>query len=68
MRYYSIQYPDINGKDVTETLSEHDIMATYFPFWYKKMCDKYGKTTVNNQYTWEDCLDDWITVNWAVKI
>lgn len=67
MRYWSVSYPDDNGNDVTETLSEEDIRKEYWPYWYGKMCEKFGKEFVDKTYSFEDCLEDWIVVNWAVE-
>lgn len=68
MRKFEIHYPDANGNDVTEILSENDIFAQYFPYWYEKMCEKYGDREVAMNYSWKDCLEDWIVVNWAVEV
>lgn len=65
MRYWCITYPDDNDQDVVETWSEEDVKQKYWPYWYGKMCDKFGKEYVDQNYTFEDCLDDWIVVNWA---
>jgi hypothetical protein len=71
MRYYSYnEYnpgnprADASGGYV-ETVSEDDVRRTYWLYWYKKMCEKYGQDTVDRDYSFEDCLSDWITVNWA---
>ena len=67
MRYYSFAYP-IDGDDVVETMSEEDIRKEYYPWWYGKMCEKYGKQHVDANYMFEDCLDDWKVVDWAWEI
>ena len=54
--------------DVCEILSEKDIFVQYFPYWYGKMCEKFGAEYVNEKYSWKDCLEDWIVVNWAVEV
>lgn len=41
-------------------LSEEEILRDYWPYWSEKMKSK-GFTDL----TKEDCLDDWIVVNWA---
>jgi len=64
MRYYSFAYP-FDGGVVTETKSEDDIRKEYWPHWYEKMCEKYGKEIVDANYSFEDCLDDWVIVHWA---
>jgi hypothetical protein len=65
MRYYCYNEfsNDENGEVVT--VSEEEIKDNYFPYWYNKMCQKYGKEIVNEKYSFEDCLEDWITVHWA---
>lgn len=64
MRYYSFNEYDENGGRI-ETMSEDEIRQTYYPYWYKKMCEKFGKEEVDAKWSFEDCLDDWIVVNWA---
>jgi hypothetical protein len=29
------------------------------------MCAKYEQAYIDENYTFEDCLEDWIAVNWA---
>lgn len=67
MRYYSFAYP-IEGDDVVETRSEDDIRKEYYPYWYGKMCEKFGKEYVDANYCFEDCLDDWTVVHWAWEV
>lgn len=50
------------------TVSEEEIRRDYYPYWYEKMCTKFGKTAVDQTYSFEDCLDDWIVVNWAWEV
>ena len=69
MRYYSyneyVEDPDINS---VVTVSEEDIRRDYYPWWYDKMCKKYGKNHVDATYSFEDCLEDWVVVNWAWEV
>ena len=67
MRYYSFAYP-IDGDDVVVTKSEDEIRKEYYPYWYGKMCDKFGKEHVDATYSFEECLEDWIVVHWAWKV
>ena len=67
MRYYSFAYP-IEGADVVETWSEEDVRKNYYPYWYGRMCDKFGKEHVDANYCFEDCLADWIVVHWAWEV
>ena len=70
MRYFSyndyITKPGVD--DVVLTVSEDDICEVYWPYWYDRMCKKFGKETVDSQYTFEDCLEDWIVVNCAWEV
>jgi hypothetical protein len=67
-RKFAIHYPDEKGNDVTEILTESEIFDQYFHYWYQKMCEKYGIEGVSARYSWKDCLEDWIVVNWAVEV
>lgn len=67
MKYWTIAYPDEKGNDVVETLSEDEIIAQYWNYWYGKMCEKFGKEHVDANYSRQDCIDDWTVVHWAVE-
>ena len=67
MRYWTIAYPDENGNDVVETLSDDEIIKQYWDYWYGRMCDKFGKEYVDANYSKQDCIDDWTVVHWAVE-
>lgn len=53
---------DDNGQfqSIIVTLSEEEIIRSYWPYWSEQMKNK-GYTNLCK----EDCLDDWVTVNWA---
>jgi len=61
MRYYSFW----DGVDNLTTLSEVEIHKSYWDYWYAAMCRKFGKEKVDECYSAEDCLQDWIVVHWA---
>ena len=71
MRYFSYNEYDPNSLFADETggyivtVSEDDIKRKYWPYWYNRMCAKYEQSYVDENYTFEDCLEDWIVVNWA---
>lgn len=67
MKYWTISYPDEDGNDITETLSEAEILRDYWNHWYGKMCEKFGEEYVNLKYSKQDCIDDWVIVHWAVE-
>jgi hypothetical protein len=71
MRYYCYNEYDPESPLADETggyvvtKSEYDIRSDYWPYWYKRMCDKFGQDYVDKNYCFEDCLEDWIVINWA---
>ena len=67
MRYFSYNEYDENGGHVV-TLSEDEIRDEYYTWWYEQMCRKYGKLYVDDNYCFEDCLLDWISVHWAWEV
>ncbi len=66
MRYYCYNEPVGNGSEnEVITNSEEDIRNEYYPYWYEQMCSKYGKDFVDKVFSFENCLEDWIVINWA---
>ena len=51
--------------DAVSTSSVEDIHKNYYPYWKKRMIEKFGEYTFHQKYCFQDCLDDWIVVNWA---
>jgi len=47
---------------------EDEIRRDYFPYWQKRMIDKFGEEYYNANYCFEDCLNDWIVGNWAWSV
>ena len=74
MKYYSYNEYDPESELADETggyvvtVSEEDIRKVYWPYWYGRMIDRFGKAHVDNNYSFNDCLDDWIVVNWAWEV
>ena len=74
MRYFSYnEYdPDSPMADdsggYVETITDDEIRREYYPFWYEKMCKKFGKEHVDANYNFDDCLDDWMVVHWAWEV
>lgn len=67
MKYWTIAWPDKDGNDCVETLSEEQILKEFWPYWYGRMCEKFGKEEVDANWTKQDCIDDWVVVHWAVE-
>lgn len=65
MKYYSISYLNESNEDVTETLSEEQILETYWDYWCGRMTQT-GKDP--EVHTFQDCIDDWRVVHWAVEV
>lgn len=70
MRYFSYnEYKkDPSVDSYVETVSEEDIRRDYYPWWYRQMCKKFGTEEVDKLYSFQDCLDQWIIVNWAWEV
>lgn len=68
MRYYSYNEMGDDGENIVVTKSEEDVRKEYWPYWYGRMCEKFGKDRVDDEYCFEDCLDDWYVVNWAWEV
>lgn len=71
MKYWSYNEYDPDSPLADETggyvvtLSEEEVLKDYWPYWYKKMCEKFGKEHVDTNYSQQDCVDDWCIVHWA---
>jgi hypothetical protein len=65
MRYFSYDEPAEDGSNRTIIMSEEEIRLQYYPTWYNRMCNKFGKDHVDSIYCFEDCLDDWIVIHYA---
>lgn len=65
MKYWTICYPDEDGKDVIKTLSEEEIIAQYYPYWSSRMIEKFGKVEFDKTWSTKECIEDWVTTHWA---
>jgi hypothetical protein len=68
MRYFCYDEPGEDGENVVVTMSEDEIRKEYFPYWYEKMCKKFGKQKVDETYSFEECLIDWQVIHGAWKV
>lgn len=68
MRYFEYSEPDNEGNPEIKILSEEEILKNYWPYWHTQMCKKFGKEEVDKNYSFSDCLEDWVMVNWATEI
>lgn len=66
MRYFTFVQP-INDTGDSEyvTMSEQEIWKEYYPDWYEQMCDKYEQAYVDENYSFEDCIEDWMIIHQA---
>ncbi len=65
MRIY--KYNEYEDHEPT-LITEQQIRAEFWPHWYERMCRKFGKSEVDQKFTFEDCLQDWIITNWAWEV
>ena len=68
MRYWTICYPDRHPTqdfdiDRWETLSDQEILDSYWDYWSDKMLEK----GPNDSCTYENCITDWCIVHWAAR-
>jgi len=66
MKHYVFYYMGKNGSERTEVYSEDMIINEYWKYWSSKMVDKYGDN--NELLTRRNCIEDWVTVNWAIEV
>ena len=62
------QSPDDDSIPVEVITTEEDIRQKFYPEWCELMCKKYGKDWVDKEYSFEDCIEDWMIVNWGKEI
>jgi hypothetical protein len=65
MRLY--KYNEYEDQEPT-LITEQQIKSEFWPSWYERMCKKFGKSEVDQKFTFEDCLQDWIITNWAWEV
>ena len=68
MRYFQHMEPNEDGEDITVIITDEDIRRAYYPYWYDKMCQKYGKEHVDETYSLEECIEDWMIIHYAEEI
>lgn len=59
------------GHDEPVVVTEDEIRATYWPYWVGEMNKAIERGSLNvtpEMITWENCLDDFIVVNWAWEL
>ena len=66
MRCYEVSYLNADNKDMREILSEMEILQQYWKYWYSRMVEKFGPD--HPEITVQNCIDDWVVVNWAVEL
>ena len=66
MTTYSFIEPDSKGEPVEIIYNEAEILFEYWPYWKEQMVKKYGDN--HELITEENCIQDWVTVNWATEI
>jgi hypothetical protein len=64
MKLYEIAYPDDKGNDIVERLTEDEIIEQYYTYWSTKMI----QNCPNEPITRERCIEDWVTIHWAIEV
>lgn len=64
MRYFT--YVDFEMGPVT--VSEEEIKKDYWDYWYYTMCQRYDRALVDEEYTFENCIDDWKSIHFAQEL
>ena len=69
MRYWSYAEQLYVENDATEheviTLSEDEIIEQFYPYWEEKMIEKYGREEFERDWSPQDCVMDWVVINFA---
>lgn len=63
MKYYTIAYPGELGQHVEETLSEDQIIESYYHYWSVKMIQAGHGDDISR----ERCIEDWTVIHWAME-
>ena len=65
MKYWQYVYPsDGHYNYGVETYSDDDIINEYWDYWKDKMiCQE-----LEEEISRENCIDDWVVINWAFEI
>ena len=64
MKKYRYVEPDENGEPFEVIMTEREILFIYWHHWSAMMKKKGDPTMV----TRENCIADWVVVNWAVEV
>lgn len=64
MKCYEIAYPDEDGNDIVEVLTEDEIITQYYTYWSTKMIQNCPGAAI----TRERCIEDWCVVHWATEV
>lgn len=65
-KYRIVEQADNEEGFIELILNEAEILHDYWPHWSSLMEKKYGKG--HELITDENCIDDWIAVNWAAEV
>ena len=65
MKYYRT-FEQTYGGDREVIMNEAEILQDYWPYWYGEMVRVHGADSP--LITDENCIDDWVAVNWAVEV
>jgi hypothetical protein len=57
---------DKAGDQKQAICTDVDIRKRYWPYWRKKMRQKWGRK--HKLITFNNCVDDWVSINWATEL
>ena len=63
MRTYLFNDWDENDNHVIREITEDEILEDYWNYWNERMVKKFGYG--HELITKDNCINDWIVVNWA---
>lgn len=65
MKYWSYNELEDDGSNLVVTLSEDEILNQFYTYWSSRMIKKFGQEAFDRDWSKQDCIDDWVVVNWA---
>ena len=65
---YQYVKKDKYNNNIVITVNERYILLSYWPIWTNKMQDRTGDVYTLTYYNFKDCVNDFITINWACEI
>lgn len=68
MRHFSYNVYCDNDEEIVVTVSEEEIRKHYWSHWYKQMSMMYERSYVDENFNFEDCLEEWRLIYCARRV